>query len=233
TEKKQLLLARSPRKIRSEFDPLCLPARQGRSRLAEPQVSEANIFKHLQLFRDFRDICEEQDSFADGHLEHLIDVLALVQHFQNAAFVARAFALFTDQFDVGEKLHFDRYRPVALADLASASRYVEGETPGIVAARLRFARGGEDVANVIERFDVGNRVRSRRSTDRALIDKNDVGDPLYAVLDDSRSRSSISSIKRGFQRFEQAVVYQRGFAGTRNTGDASHHSQRDVDIDIF
>ena len=151
--------------------------------MAEPQIAQADLIEYLQLLGDLRNIGEEQQGFADGHVEHLIDVLALVENFEDAALVSRAFAFFADQFDVGEKLHLDGNGSIALADFAAAAGNIERKAAGVVAARLRFACRGENIANVIECFDVGDRIRSRRSADRALIDENDIRNPFHSGFD--------------------------------------------------
>ena len=83
-------------------------------------------------------------------MQNFVNVLALVEDFENPALVSRAFAFFTDQFDVSEELHLDRDRPISLTDFAPASGNIEREAAGVVAARLRLARCRKHIAYVIE-----------------------------------------------------------------------------------
>ena len=112
---------------------------------------------------------EELHRLAHRQLQHFVDVQAVVLDLQDAALVARAFALFADQLHVGQKLHLDRHRAVALARLAAAARDVERKVPGRVAALLRLPRGGEQRADQVERLDVRHRIRTRRAADRRLV----------------------------------------------------------------
>ena len=117
----------------------------------------------------------------DRQIEDFVDVLAVIANLEDLGLVARAFALLADQLDIGEKLHFDGDRAVALADLASAARNVEREMAGGVAALLALGQRCEKFANGVESLDVGDGIRARRATDRRLIDQHNLVDPLGAV----------------------------------------------------
>ena len=74
---------------------------------------------------------EKLDGDVHGHVQHLVDVLALVLHLQRLAVVAMAAAGLAAHVDVGQKVHLDGLHARAPALLAAASLHVEGE-----AARL-------------------------------------------------------------------------------------------------
>ena len=109
-----------------------------------------------------------------------MNVLAVVAHFQHLGLVARALALLADQFDVGQELHLDGDRSVALADIAAAAGNVEGKVAGSVTALLALRQGREQLANGIERLDVGHGIRARSAPDGRLIDQHDFVDPIGA-----------------------------------------------------
>ena len=67
----------------------------------------------------------EKERLANGHLKHLVNVLTFIEDFQNAALVSGSLAVLADQFDIREKLHFDRYRSIPLARFAAACLEVE------------------------------------------------------------------------------------------------------------
>ena len=113
---------------------------------------------------------EEVDRLAHGELQHFVDVQAVVPDLEDAALEARAFALFADQFDVGQELHLDRDGAIALAGFAAAAGNVEREMSGGVAALFGFAGGGEEGADQVEGLDVGDRIGARRAADGRLID---------------------------------------------------------------
>ena len=75
-------------------------------------------------------------------VQHFVDVLAAIAHFQHLRLVSRAFALFADQFHVGQKLHLHGHGAVALAGIAAASGDVEREVPR--AEKPRFFESGSD-----------------------------------------------------------------------------------------
>src|SRR5262249_694745 len=140
---------------------------------------------------------EKQEGFANGHVQNLVNVFALVQDLEDAALVSRAFTFLADEFNVRQKLHLYSHSPVALAHFAPAAWNIERETAGVISACLRFARCSENVAYVVEGFDVGDRIGAGSTADRALIDEHHVGNPLRPGFDDARSQSRIAILNSG------------------------------------
>src|SRR5437867_4381656 len=83
---------------------------------------------------------------------------------------ALAIALIARHEDVGEKLHLDADFAFALACFTAPARHVEREVTCREAARARVFRGRKQLADRIERLEIGDRIRSRRAADRRLID---------------------------------------------------------------
>ena len=110
-----------------QFDALSFAARKRRRRLAQPQISQTNIIEYLQRFVILVTSRKKADRFAHRHIQNFVNVLAAITNVQNLLFKPRAFAFFANQFDVGEKLHLNRYRAVALANVAASARQIEGE----------------------------------------------------------------------------------------------------------
>src|SRR5271154_1022462 len=104
---------------------------------------------------------EKRESFLNGELKHLVNVQSLVTNVENGALEARALAFLADQLDIGQELHLYRDRTVALAIFAASAGNIEGKMAGIVAAFFGVGRVGEDFADQIEGFDVGDWVRAR------------------------------------------------------------------------
>jgi len=148
--------------------------------LAEPDVAEADLVEYVELVDDLRMAGEVNQRLFDGHVEDIVDVLALVTDLEDGGLVASAVAFFARQLHVGEELHLDCDRSVAFADIAAASGDVEGEVSGGEAAALRVRLRGEERADVIERFDVGYGIGARRAADRGLIDEDDLIEVLSA-----------------------------------------------------
>ena len=163
-----------------QLDALRLATRQRRRRLAEPDVAQPHVVERLQAPADLRDVREELERLLDRHLEHVGDRLALEPDVEGLAVVALAVALLARHVDVGQEVHLDLDLPVAAADLAAPALDVEREAAGLVAARPRLLRLGEQLADLVEQPDVGGRVGPRRAPDRRLLDLDDLVELVQA-----------------------------------------------------
>ena len=135
---------------------------------------------------------EERARLLDRHLQHFVDVLALVADLERFAVVALALADVAGHVDVRQEVHLHLDHAVALAGLAAAALDVEAEAARLVAARARFLRAGEQLADRREQPGVGGRVGARRAADRALVDVDhlvEVLQPVDGVV--RRRRSSV------------------------------------------
>src|SRR2546425_6970263 len=121
-----------------ELDALRLAAGERRRRLAELDVVEPDVVQGLQATADLRDLGEEGQRLLDRHVEHIGDRLALEANLERLAVVARPLARLARDVDVGQEVHLDLDRPVALAGLATTAADVEREAPWLVAAHLRL-----------------------------------------------------------------------------------------------
>ena len=165
---------RDLRELGRELDALRLAARQRRRGLPEADVAEADVVERLQPAADLRDVLEELDGLLDRHVEHVGDRLALEADLERLAVVALAVALLARDVDVRQEVHLDLDLAVAAADLAAPALDVEREAAGLVAARPRLLRLGEQVADDVEQPGVRRRVRPRRAADRRLVDLDDL-----------------------------------------------------------
>src|SRR5216683_4498112 len=73
--------------------------------------------------------------------------------------------------DVLEEVHLELLKAVSLARLAPPTGNVEGEGPSREAKGPGLGLGGEQLADLVERLDVGDRVRARGAPDWLLIDQ--------------------------------------------------------------
>ena len=160
---------------------LRLAARQRRRRLAEPHVAEADVDQRLQVPRDRRLVREELERLLDRHVEHLGDVLALERDVERVAVVALALAHLARHVHVGEEVHLDLDRAVALARLAAAALHVEGEAARAGSRAPSPPAWREQLADLVEHAGVGRRVRPRRAADRRLVDVDDLVEVLDAL----------------------------------------------------
>src|SRR5216684_65909 len=82
--------------VRGELQALRFPSRKCCRGLTEAQVAEANLIQDAELGNNFRDVDEKGQRFANRQLQYFMNVFPIMPHFQNAAFEARAAALFAD-----------------------------------------------------------------------------------------------------------------------------------------
>src|SRR5271157_519438 len=111
--------------MRGEFQALSLAAGKCGGGLAKPQIAETDLIQDAKLGDNLGDASEKRECFARGKLQNFVDVFAAITDIEHAGFETRAAALFADQFDIGEKLHFHRDRAIALTRLAAPAGDVE------------------------------------------------------------------------------------------------------------
>ena len=103
----------------------------------------------------------------------------------------------------------------------------------VVIARAGFDRLGKHGPNLVEGFDIGDRIRSRRAADRTLIDHDHVVQLAIAidvVVGTRRGRVLVHSPAQG--RIER-VFDQRAFAGSAHAGDDAQQAERKLDSDVL
>ena len=123
-----------------ELDPLRFASRQRAGRLPEGEIAKADFLHGGQLVGHRGDSAEKGERFVDGHVENVGDIFSFVGDFQRFAVVAASVADVAGDEDIGEKMHFDFERAVALAVLAASAFDIEAEASGVVSAH---ACGGD------------------------------------------------------------------------------------------
>ena len=129
-------------------------------------------------------------------------------------------------------MHLDFNLAVAFAGLAAAAAHVEAEATWGISARLRLLRRGEQGANVVPQPDIGGRVAARGSTDRALVDIDDLVDRLEPDDLAVRARAPVRMVHAVGQGRRERIGDKRAFARARYAGDhgerANGHLKRNV-----
>src|SRR4029077_17767813 len=97
------------------LEALRFAAGEGRRRLAEAEVVEADVDQALELRLQFAVAAEECEGFTGGHVEDFGDVEAAIFDFENLAAIAAAVALAAAHIDVGHELHVDGDKAAAFA----------------------------------------------------------------------------------------------------------------------
>src|SRR5207237_10184658 len=111
--------------------------------------------------------------FANRHIERFVNILPAIPYFEHLGLETFSFALFANQFDIRQKLHFNHYSSVTLAGLATSAWNVEGEVSRGEAPFMGLWSARKQVANTVEGLYVGHRIRSRRAADRRLVNQHD------------------------------------------------------------
>ena len=105
--------------------------------------------------------------------------------------------------------------------------------PGPESARLRFGQHRKQLADEGEQPGVGCRIRSRRASDRRLIDLDDFVDVLDALDAVVRAGLVAGAIQLAGERSIEDVVHERGFARTADAGDGDKGSERNAHVDVL
>src|SRR6185369_3200106 len=219
-----------------KFHALCLAARECRRGLSKSQITQTDFFQNAQLLGDLRSLGEEFQRFFDRKVQGLVNILSFVTNVEHLRFVACAFALLTDQLYVRKELHLDRDRTVPLTILTASTGNIEREMSGSEAAFLGFGKRRVQIANAVESLDIGNWIRSRRSTNRRLIYQNNLVNvvvSLNLLPEGSARRSSQRLLLRNRQRLVQDVVQKCGLSRAGNSGDRDQHAERNFNVDVF
>jgi hypothetical protein len=102
-----------------------------------------------------------------------------------------------------------------------------------VSRATRVLGRGEQLADRIERLQIGHRVRARRAADRRLVDEHDVGDVLEPFELAERADALVPAALRALDRRVEHVVHERRLARSADAGDARQRVQRDRDVDVL
>ena len=160
--------------LSGQLDPLCLAAGEGGGGLAQLHIAQAHLVEGLDLVVEPGQVLEEAQGLLHRHLQHLVDILALVADLQSLPVVALAFAHLAGNIDVGQEVHLDLDKAVARAGLTPAAPDIEGEAAGPIAPGLGVLGGGEEVPDVIEESGIGGRVGAGGASDGGLVDVDDL-----------------------------------------------------------
>ena len=132
-----------------------------------------------------------------------------VSHFEHLRLEPLAIALVAGHEDVRQKLHLDSHFAFALTGFASAAGHVEREVARGEPARACVLRRGEELADRIERLEVGDRIGPRRAANRRLIDQHDIGNELGALERPEHPDALVPPALRPLDRGIEDVVDER------------------------
>src|ERR1044071_6478286 len=180
-------------------------------RLSEAKITEANFFQHAQRVSNLGMAGEILERLAHGEVQDLMNVFAFIADVEDLRLVARALAIFTQEFHIGEELHFDGYGAIALACLTASARDIKAEVACTVSVLMGFRDRRKDFADRVKCFDIGHRIAAGSPAYGTLIDKDYIGNVLAAgdALKSVRGGAGASgdAFLRG-QRLIQNVMHQ-------------------------
>ena len=222
-----LLLAEFAR----QFDSLRFTTGERRRRLSEVQVLQSDVDKRLQFVSDLGNVLEQLQRFGDVHVEDIGDRGILEFDRQRFTVVTLSATDGASHPDVGEKVHLQTPRAVAIASGTATAIDVETEATRGVSTGLGFRQLGEKITNLIKDFDVGARVAAGRSSDGRLIDRDRLVKKLEAFDGIVVARLGFGSVEVSTQCGLKNPADQRGFAASGNAGHANDGPEWKLDVD--
>src|SRR5690606_31525996 len=156
---------RSEGQFPRDLDPLCLAAGERWRRLTQSQVSEANLLQVPERLTQAVLVKEEADRFIHRQLENVSDVLASISNLEDLRREPLAATDLAGDVHVGHEDHLHLHRPLPLARLAAPASDIEGEAPRREAALPCLGQVREDLPQLVERLDVGDRIGTGASPD--------------------------------------------------------------------
>ena len=206
-----------------ELDALGFTAGERGGGLAQANIVETHVDERLEGSANRGHVFHEGDRFFYCHLEYIRDAAALVENIQGLAVVASSRADFAGHEEVGKKVHFHAQAAAALASFAAPPFDVEGKASGFVTPRPGFRYLAEELADAAEGARIGGGVRSRRPSDRCLVDIDDLFDQLLTFERIEVARYVQCAMEPRGQGAVKGIAHESRLARPR---DPRHHRQR-------
>ena len=216
-----------------ELDPLGFAAGKGAGGLSEREVAESDFLHGGEFVGHGGHGAEKRQGFVDGHVQHIGDVFAFVGDLEGLAVVAATVADVAGDEDVGEEMHFDFERAVALAMFAASAFDVEAEASGVVAADTGGGDLREKFADGAEGTGVGGGIGARGASDGRLVDHDEAVDLSGTEDGVVRAGCFLGAVEVAGQGGAEDVVDEGGFAAAGNTGDADEAAEREMGVDVL
>lgn len=157
----------------SKLDPLCFPSGKGGRRLAQTDIGKSHVVERLHLSADTRHIFKEGHRFFHCHIQHVVNALSFIFHFQCFPVITLSVTDFTRYIDIRQEMHLNLQDSIPAARLTASSFYIETEPALLVASRLCIRRCRKQVTDQVKHSCIRGRVGPRRTPDRRLVDIND------------------------------------------------------------
>ena len=169
---------------------------------------------------------KKDNTFIHGHFQHIINRLPPIFHLESFPIVSLAFADFTGNVDIRQKMHLDFQDAIALTRFAASAFDVKREPPCGVPLCLGIVRLGEQLPNVCEYARIGCRIGTRRSADWRLVNVDDFVQILQPLHPFKCSGTDTGSIQLCCQMLINNLIHQRGLPRTGNSCHTGKRPQR-------
>ena len=219
--------------LRGQLDALGLAPGQLRGGLTQADIPQSHIVERLNLPGNGRHVLKEFQRVLHGHIQHVVDALALVLHIQGLPVIALAAADLAGHVHVRQEMHLDFDDTVAAARLAASALHVEAETALAVALCLGVRGGGEQVPDQVEHTRVGSRIGPGSAPDGRLVDGDDLVQLFHSLDALVPAGNGPGPVQLPGQGLVENLVDQGTLAGAGNAGNAGHHAQREVHVDVL
>ena len=119
------LAGRAFGQLGSQLGALRLTAGQRRGGLTQLNIAETDLTHSLQSACDLGHVGEELTCFIHRHIQHFIDIFALVAHLERFLVVAAALAHIARHINIRQEVHLDFEQAVTRTRLASTALDIE------------------------------------------------------------------------------------------------------------
>ena len=144
--------------FRSKLDSLRLSSGQFRGRLAKLDIRKSHIIQCLYFSLDCRNIFEKFQCLFHGHIQHIVNTLPFIFHFQCFTIVTLSTTYFTRHINIRKKMHLNLDNAVTAAGLAPSAFYIKAETSLLIASGFRVCCGCKKITDHIKHTGISCRI---------------------------------------------------------------------------
>src|SRR5262245_31919243 len=112
----------------------------------------------MEFFGELGRAAEKPQRLFRRHLQHLVDRFPAIAYGEDVRFESFSVASLTGGIDIFKEIHLKFFDPAPFTSVAPASGSIEGEMSRREPAPEGIALRGEERTNLIERFQVGDRI---------------------------------------------------------------------------
>ena len=189
-------------------------------------VAQPNVAKRHQQSMHARNVLEKTNRIVDIHAQDVCNARALETNLQCLTIEASAAAARASHKQVAQKIHFDTFDAMSLAEFTASSGRVEAESAGCEAQRFGLPGGCKDLADFVQHSGVGRRATSCIAANRCLVNQNQLVNLVRPNQFLVRPGLGGNQFQFMCQCWVQRIVYQRAFSTSRDSRDTDQTTER-------